>query len=1091
VAEVTTYSDIFVNVFFSVGRADRIGFTSTYAKTEHPGTGTKISGFKWDKRTWPAPLELPDDRVAPTLLDPTFATTVDSDWQSGIGDGDDLKLLRIEKEYISLNPSGEVWAPYVNHGHFYSYRDEFYLYSEGLRTEYFDTTLDSGGFQQTTLSGELKPGVPISVYQREYDSDRHRWIYLNQFKKRYDFTALAVSGEHYDIRDDSDDLIHTYVDHSSPEFIARYETSSNNVTLTLNDSYLQDNAEDVLLSGVSGYCELLGVSDGVSDQSYYTTYSPLLSSGTRVFTYTSTASPSEWVVASGEVPVLLGSGLDCIVDHDWGTLSFGDGTNGDVPALGSNVAIQYTSTVGIDYEIDHSPDYYIAKFANTNVTRGQPTEGFITTQAQQVSAASIELSAVLDQISENLYSPLNIGSTHAELEAVVRGQNGEVLTGQDVTFYISGVEFGSFGSGATSTISATDTQGRARAFFIPPASIDELGDASADVTHSGVNTTILFPDLPMPYSGAQLYTFKVMNEDVIEGIPAADLSDYYSDYFSDEDINYTSLSDETTNEGSYRSAHDLPTPTTYAAGDLNTGKKLAVLVYDYNAIDPDEGTAGAYNLIDPTSSTWEQDGVRVEYVGALDIPSSTTDFRSYFVVAPTQVKLRASTWSEHLRRNVYSSEITIRIEIPDNMSGVYAVDAIESVSSGVLNRLKTYDEVETYAATLISGGVFIDDDLERAFQREKEPSTETPTAWFLRTRRTDSVLLGLEDVSTAETGAFEVPLGFRLRSSSVTAASAIGAVTFLDVNVGSVAVWIARAAAGVYSGTFADIAHDGHGLWCAVGESAEIQTSPGGVTWTKQTIGVGYAGHLYGVAHNGETPGLGGRWCAVGPTGEIQTSEEGAAWIRQTAAGGFVDVFRDVAHDGSNLWCAVGHSGEIQTSPDGEAWTAQIAAGGAGDFHAVAHDGFGQWCAVGTGGVIQTSPDGEDWTAQVAAGGFGNIFYGVTHNGGVPGSRGQWCAVGDNGEIQTSPDGATWTAETPDGFVGGAFKGIVKRGDSLWCVVGWGAGIQTSPDGAAWTARSAEIPYVGTFTSVAHNTKGLFCAVGASGGIQTSFAYPV
>lgn len=784
-AEYTRYSDVLVNVYSSEGVADRVGFNSVYATESHPGTGTKISGFRWDERTWPAQDELPEDRFVPTFYDPVFSATSDSDWQSGIGDGDDLKVLRIEREYVKVNPSGEVWAPYINHGYVYSSREEFYLHSEGLKTEYFDSTLDAGGFQQMTLSGELKPTTPVVAYQREYDSDTNTWSRKNDFRKRYDFTPLAVSGEYYDIRDDSDDLLHDNVDTSSPEFIIQYLDSGETTQLTLNGNYLLGNEESLLLSGVTGWCEYLGTSDGSAYQSYKFKYSPLLDSGVHVYVYSGTASPVEWSIETGEVPELTTPNSGCLVDYDWGTVSFGDSFAGIIPPLGYRVAVQYTSTVGVDYEIDNSPDYYIAKSANLNVTRGQPTEGFITTETQQVSAASLRLSANLDQLAENLYSPLNIGSTHTELEALVYGQNGEVLAGQEVTFYISGFEVGAFSAGDSTAISSTGPDGRARAFFVPPTSIEDLGDASATTAYDGSNTTVLFSGLHMPYSGAQLYTFKVMNSDTIDGMPVADLSDYYEDYFDEEEISYTALADETDKEGAYRNAYDLLTPTTYAAGDLKTGNKRAVLIYDYSAIDPDTGTAGAYNLLDPLSYSWTQSGVAVLYSGNLEAPSSLTDFRSYFVASPTLVKFKAFTWSEHLGRNVYSNEITVRIEIPDNMSGVYAVDAIESVQSGVLNRWKTHPEISTSFTSLIDGGVFSDSDFELAFLLEREPSTETRESWFQRTRRSDTVLLGLEDVSTAETGAFEVPLGFRLRNSSATMASAVGAVTFLDANAGN------------------------------------------------------------------------------------------------------------------------------------------------------------------------------------------------------------------------------------------------------------------------------------------------------------------
>jgi photosystem II stability/assembly factor-like uncharacterized protein len=268
--------------------------------------------------------------------------------------------------------------------------------------------------------------------------------------------------------------------------------------------------------------------------------------------------------------------------------------------------------------------------------------------------------------------------------------------------------------------------------------------------------------------------------------------------------------------------------------------------------------------------------------------------------------------------------------------------------------------------------------------------------------------------------------------------------------------WTARAADSGFVDPFQAIAHDGSGLWCAVGESA-IQTSSDGITWTSRTVAGGFGDVFHGIAYDGS-----GLWCAVGESGEIQTSPDGITWTAQTAAGGFGNAFFAIAHDGSGLWCAVGELGEIQTSPDGITWTEQTTSGDpTNQILGIAHDGAGLWAAASETGQIQTSPDGVIWTLQTVGGGFTDTFQAIAHDG-----SGLWCAVGNTGEIQTSPDGVTWTVRTVDGAFVDTFQGVYHDGSGLWCAVGESGEIQTSPDGIIWTAQTADAAFADAFQNV-------------------------
>jgi hypothetical protein len=292
-------------------------------------------------------------------------------------------------------------------------------------------------------------------------------------------------------------------------------------------------------------------------------------------------------------------------------------------------------------------------------------------------------------------------------------------------------------------------------------------------------------------------------------------------------------------------------------------------------------------------------------------------------------------------------------------------------------------------------------------------------------------------------------------------------------------LWTEQAAAGAYSGNFYSVAHDGSGLWTAVGTDGEIQTSPDGITWTQRAAAGGYSGYFAEIAHDGT-----GLWVAGGQSGEIQTSPDGITWTKQTPDGGYSGVFNGIAYDGTGLWVAVASQGEIQTSPDAITWTHQDNDGGfVASFYEVAYDGTGLWVAVGASGEIQTSPDGITWTARTPGGGFSGNFYGIAHDG-----TGLWVAVGSTGEIQTSPDGITWTHRTAAAGYSSAFNTVAYDGSGLWTAAGVYGEIQTSPDGINWTARIPDGGYSESFRGVAYNGSGLWTVVGNSAEIQTSWA---
>lgn len=141
------------------------------------------------------------------------------------------------------------------------------------------------------------------------------------------------------------------------------------------------------------------------------------------------------------------------------------------------------------------------------------------------------------------------------------------------------------------------------------------------------------------------------------------------------------------------------------------------------------------------------------------------------------------------------------------------------------------------------------------------------------------------------------------------------------------------------TGTFMDAASDeNQTIVCAFlqGSNQIYSSTDGGATFASRALGSGATTGLYGVAWS---PPL-ALFCAVGETGEIQTSPDGVTWTRRTPGSSYTGNFLAVAWSESHAkFIAVGASGEIQTSSNGTAWTRLSNNAGAGSYRCVAANG--------------------------------------------------------------------------------------------------------------------------------------------------------
>jgi hypothetical protein len=764
-------TDLLVNVYQLLGVADNIAFNSIYTDIKHPGTNKKIEGWQWDKRTWPTSEELKQELSVPTLTDPDLFGAVDADWQSGIGSNDDLALQSLKQV---VRDGTEKYTALVNHGYCYQYEQEYYIQSDGIVQETFSGIAYSG----LRLSEIPKPTIPVKAYIYQYDEQKARHLPHREFRLRQDFTPVVSSGAFLAVRDENDALILANIDASDPEFLLSYDSTTTPPLAIFNSLCLQENEAEITISGYADSFEILGVSTGAEEQVFYTKYSPILDNATLV-------------VAShkGSADTTL-SGY--AIDLDIGEVRFGDyGTeylpgSGVVPMPGTTLAIKYDAAPSVEYEAEKTLDTYEAVDVNLDSLAGASTKGFVCIADAIDNPVQLVLSADLDEISTDYFGPLYLGYNYGKLICRVLDADGRSLDGQEVTFETVGRLLGAFGTGDTTIDSITNTNGEAFAFYVPPYSIDALGAATDSLTIAGAQTTLRFTGLPEPTNNETVYLYAVLKEDDVLGIAEEDHDDYYEEYLGDNNIAFDVEEEEY--EVNFRQIHDLPVPVEYTSTELSAGAKQIVFGWDADAINTYSGTRGAWGPLYPTTYSLSGDELTLVYGSALPDVTSSGDYKAYFAVTSTaDVGIRAYVIHPITNRKIYSNTIYIKLQIPDSMNGVYLCAAVEALPVGVLSRPKNDSEFVAFFASDVYDGTWLDATLELAYGKECawddiSGATETPWEWFLRTRRVDNVLLGMEPVVVSDSGEARIPLGFRIPTTGQTMASALDGALFLGIN---------------------------------------------------------------------------------------------------------------------------------------------------------------------------------------------------------------------------------------------------------------------------------------------------------------------
>jgi hypothetical protein len=752
--------DIQLIIYRTVGTGNLTGFQSQYATKPVPATGKKIEGFKFDETFWRSDLEENNAIVQPTNWD-SFSGGLEENFQSGVGDGDDLKVEEVIIENKGDDAeSQEVWLPKILHGYFYGGKEEYYLYSDDAVTEYptvsglwvseLDTTISGGNYLE--LDFVPKPGIPVLARSYKWNNTEGYYEIDDSANHVIEFTPKFIDEDEAPITEAGDEIIWPNLSLGYKEFITR-----ENSKVIFNQNVVKQVGR--YLTTFSGYSsdeigamELVGTTDGTDYQELHLDFVPIDRLATAQILVTDGTVATEYLVVS---EFSIGGSEEVVIDYDLGILKFGSSTEGGRPNAALSVYASYFKTFALEYEPENSRNHLIDSTANINPINRFKGDGFVFIRQKASDPATLELSADLPEISEDYFGPLYLGNDFSKLLATVKSTSGETIEGQRVYFELLTTSVGSFGNDTLGE-GLSNSDGVAKTLYNPPRTIDDIGGVTDTVSTTLGESTLFLSDYIPPSNEETLFLFQVHAEDNILGIPKADLLSFYETYIQEQgstagqstgptiSINISTLGDFTWVLGAYqdlikweilhRSFHDFSTPTIYEVGDLRTGKKTIVATLDASAVNPHTGTTPAFMPLQPSAFTVTDSGTYVQFPEELSQITSSGLHKSYMVVGPTKATVRAYTINDRTGQTIYSNTIDILIDIPETANGIVHIDAINSVPSGLVGNAYFYDQEE----------------------------------------------IELEHVNITSTGL--MPLGWRIRSPDITIASALDSITFLDIN---------------------------------------------------------------------------------------------------------------------------------------------------------------------------------------------------------------------------------------------------------------------------------------------------------------------
>jgi hypothetical protein len=686
-----------------------IGTLSNYVDNIHPGSGQKISGWQFDNRRWPA--EDSDYTSAVTgLTNPDLSQINSINFQSGIGSNEDCVIEDLSEQ---LNIGFiENWIPRVNHGRWFDHEKEYYLYADATRSQYAKFADVVSGSSFIDMVEFPKDAVPILCRTYLWDATTEQYLVYKNYNRKVYFTgtkATPTSPRLSTWNNNSQQIIFGNIDTTKNEFLLLY-AGHTIPRIVFNKNVLTTIGHAVVSGADLLSFEEVGIGDGSIKLLFHTKYSPMDKTQTaEVYTYTTDINVyQQWTTRLNTS--LVHSGHECIIDTDLGTIQFGDTADSDViPPNNAHVLIRYTYTTEALYETTDSDGIFTAtnKSADANPFSRTNDRGFIIINRTEITPASILLEAETTLISSNVYGPIDIGNVLIPIKATVLSKSGLPIEHIKVNFTILDTPLiGHFTNGVGGVSTFTNNLGVARSYYDTPNSIDDVSEfiPIAQYSTSGGNTILNPLNIKVTSTQRDVYIYSVWKDDPFQGIfigsqvdldaglLTPELDEWYEDFFNADVITGPTGVDPTTfeTEGALQTGaswwenrrrllQHIITPTSYNRA-LRNGRKQIVATWDSTALDPHFNEVGAFVPLKPTTITnmgpTDND---VQYNGIVLTAPGTGDLDGYLLISPTEVLLQATVVDEFLNKTIYSNVITIKLKISNALNGTVYVDDFNAI----------------------------------------------------------------------------------------------------------------------------------------------------------------------------------------------------------------------------------------------------------------------------------------------------------------------------------------------------------------------------------------------------------------------------
>jgi len=443
----TANNDVIIDIYWTGAKGSSVGFESSYTDIVHPGSNKKIQGWQWDRRVWPTIKELDAIGYAPSIWDPVSSFLTDDYWQSGIGDNKDLLLLSIRDVVLE---DDELWVPQVNHGYFYEYNTEWFLFSDDYKIEHFYNNQLFSGVQYVDLEYKPKPGIPIQAKRYRWDKDERKYLKDLDLRKKVEFTGVEVDDIEQDTTNADGNISFENINANRQEFVVDYDFGSTPRVYT-NKDY----SEAIIHSGDFVNYEMVGVSNG-QQEIFNLEYSPVDPSGqVEIVSYLASGAYTWWNRIDSVQDFAFGEPYEYKLDEVLGAVTF---WSGFVPEIGSKIIARYTKGLEVEYEPERSRDYILADGADVNPLNHPFNAGFVLASLKDLGP-TVVLTSDYDTGSDY---QTDLASVAGKLIATVEDAEGRAFENQNVTFELFNPVIGSI----SSSNAFTDKDGQASLYTV-------------------------------------------------------------------------------------------------------------------------------------------------------------------------------------------------------------------------------------------------------------------------------------------------------------------------------------------------------------------------------------------------------------------------------------------------------------------------------------------------------------------------------------------------------------------------------------------------------------------------------------------------